>query len=374
LVLLWKMSLAELWHACTADSTGVPRLPHPAAEMLSQRPGAHGSWFVSDEHRVKYMAIPRAASTTLRGAMRDLGAPIRRRLQQTIFNNSAAIRSASLSPAQAQYFSFTFVVHPLHHLLDGFAFVQNGGPEGLFNASDDAWAAYRRGLAQVHKRSAAWLRAHLFSNPHLLPQAFFLSQARHPCAAGAFGAGSVSAPSGSQAATQARSQGGSAVRGEAVQGLSASTCGFDFIGDVGHFNRDWARLVAALTAHGVASAAGIVLGRYGERRSSHEREATLLYGAESIRARSVESGTGYRVQSAESAGISPLVPWPLPTAFTTMSTHAASPGAGTRAEDEAALLGFCRVRYTEFVCLGFTLPPLCAAQRQMLELHGGWLF
>ena len=134
--------LAARWEECIR-SAPAPRLPHPASQMLTQRSGAHGSFFVSDAHRVAYMDIPRAASTSLRGVMRDLGAPIRRRLQQTaVFNNSNALRT--LTRAQSEYFKFTFVASPLHHLVDGFAFVRNGGPDGPFNVSDAAWTAYRR--------------------------------------------------------------------------------------------------------------------------------------------------------------------------------------------------------------------------------------
>ena len=226
------------------------RLPHAADAMMTRRTGAHGRFFVSDAHKLAYLDIPRCASTTLRGVMKDLGGAYRRLQQQQeaaprhgrsdagqragssrggpgggamgarvggagpsslvhsslLFNNSAALRPDELSEAQRSYYTFTFVCEPIHHLVDGWTFVRTGGPDAPFNASDPAWAEYRRDpaphtvqiytvaplghllsvhcaadsvhrawhrhdLGAAHRRSADWLRTHLFSNPHLLPQA-----------------------------------------------------------------------------------------------------------------------------------------------------------------------------------------------------------
>ncbi len=225
--------------------------------------------------------------------MRDLGGAYRRLQQQQLFNNSAALSADQLTDEQKSYFTFTFVSEPIHHTLDGWAFTRTGGPDGPFNASDPAWSAYRRDLAQAHKRSAEWLRSHLFYNPHLLPQASFL-------------------------APRARS----APR-------------LDFVGDVGRFDREWEVLRAALRERGVSAVDSVSVGRYGARRSPEARRASL----------------GHAIESA--------------TAF---------PAAAAAGRGGEALLGLCRVRYQEFVCLGFPLPLPCSAVEAQLRESAGWLF
>ena len=322
--------------------------------MFVQRAGAHGSWFVSDVHSLAYMAIPRAASTTLRGVVRDLGGEFRR-LQQVIhmlFNNSAALRTSELSAEQRTYFTFTFVAEPVHHLLDGFAFVRSGGPEGVFNSSDAAWRAYRRELASVHHHhhSAAHLRQHLFWNPHLLPQAYYLAQKTAP----------------------------------AKDGLPAQRVRFDFIGGVGEdaFARDWAHLVAVLSSRGVP-ADMVKLGSHGERRSSPARAASLREAERCVvderSAGALEQRVGPQPQREENAvneGRGP-VSETLPARPACRGAPAAFLVDGGSASDGTAnamgidpLRGFCRVRWTEFSCLGFALPLPC----RMLTADAAWVF
>ena len=206
--------------------------------------GAHGSLFVSDSQHVTYLSIPRAASTTFRGVMRDLGADIRRRRLAmvaerykgpgfTVFNNSRAIPPHMLTAEQRKYFTFTFVAEPIHHVLDG-AGITLFGAEAPFNTSAFEWRTYQASLAQAHKRSAGWLQEHIFFNPHLYPQAWLL--ARH---------------------------------------LAEPGARLDFIGSLTNFQSDWSKLVDILRARGVTAAEHLRLGRHGDRRSSDARHATL---------------------------------------------------------------------------------------------------
>lgn len=305
---------AALYASCSSPA---PRLPHAAHEMFTRVRGAHGSLFVSDVHRIAYMAIPRAASTTLRGAMRDLGGAFRR--LEAVFNNSAALHPSELSEAQRSYFTFTFVSEPLHHLVDGFAFVQSGGPEGAFNGSAGSWQIYQRSLAQAHRRSADWMRTNLFWNPHLVPQAHFLGQRwRHgPRAAGG------AAEGGADASARLR---------------------FDFIGEASAtgFARDWSLLLSTLRSRGhqpAGAADDLQLGRYGARISSAERRSSLHAAAQ------------------------PRPPSMLPAAFDS-------------AVGEEALLGLCRIRYQEYACLGHAPPAPCARpeRQRALRERTGWVF
>lgn len=225
---------------CASSCDAPTRLPHPVHAMMTNAPGAHGRFFVSDAHRIAYLDIPRAASTTLRGVVKDLGGDFRRLQEAALFNNSRAIRPEDLTAAQLEYFTFTFVAEPVHHLLDAFAFAHGGGESGAFNASDPAWMAYQHSLADAARgtRSASFLRSRLFYGPRMLPQARWLNQ---------------------------RDAAGRRLR-------------FDFVGKTTEFAADWARLTELLTQRGVPAAA-VQLGHYGARRSESERSKSLAAGA-----------------------------------------------------------------------------------------------
>ncbi len=209
--------------------------------------------------------------------MRELGGPYRR--LQALFNNSAALRLGDLSDSQRKYLTFTFVAEPIHHMVDGFAFVQSG-LSGSFNLSDSRWGSFMRDLAAAPRRSSDFMRTRLFYNPHLLPQALFLNQ--HDADTG-------------------------------------KRLRLDFIGKLGSaFGSDWASLVRVLRGHIAANgdsppeplASEALTERYAARRSTPSRarslqqaEAALLKDAEVLAA-------VCRIRWQEFA----CLDWPLPAA------------------------------------------------------------
>ena len=248
------------------------RLPYPTGAMFTKAQGAHGRFFVSDPLRLAYLDVPRAASTTLRGFMREAGGHYRR--LQALFNNSAALRFDELSAVQRGYFTFTFVAEPVHHVVDGWTFVQNG-PDAAHNISDMRWHRYLHDLAAAPRRSAEYLRSRLFFNPHLLPQASYLQQ---------------------MDAT------GSRVR-------------LDFIGRVGHnFDPDFDELVATLRqradSHDPMRTGELIPSSLGppavRRRSSSERTASLLAAVAALPADALAAICRIRYQEFACLG------WPLP--------------------------------------------------------------
>jgi len=283
------MNAVARQHSSAPACAGQRRLPHPVPEMFTRAEGAHGRFFVSDIFRIAYLDIPRAASTTLRAVMRELGGPYRR--LQSLFNNTAALRLGELSDSQRNYMTFTFVAEPIHHFVDGFAFVHSGLAVG-FNLSDSRWTDYKRDVAASPRRSSDFSRSRLFYNPHLLPQAFFLNQ---------------------------RDAGGRRVR-------------LDFIGKVGpSFARDWVSLASILQRH-IESSGGtpplalsdpMLTEHFSDRRSTTAR-------SESLR--------------AAEASIEP-----------------------------AALAALCRIRWQEFACLDWPLPPACVKEHEKLG-KVAWLF